>query len=334
MPCSSNRLLVPDRHVNALQDEVAQLIETKFNCLAHRRSTRPLTKVADAPEISNPLQSVLQEYALRVLETTVTVQGMHLEQHVSNHVDITEDIGSLSLAIEPTETHIAEAMRRRIARTATIAEEEIRSQVCNTLQTVDTAANNHNTVLTSLSERPSDLAEKRVSTIAQTELFQASRDGAAALAEATDVVAAKRWRTSENCPAYAWHTEIDGTTVPTNEPFVVPEVDIPEQPDNYPKATFVVGAEHPNICRCVQEPVVAELPEDIRELRDWDGVEIDLRITDRQYEIWREYANESEDFRALLSRLDEEYSRTQAAEMFCKGSKKQYYSWLREYGLK
>ncbi|WP_254766047.1 hypothetical protein [Salinilacihabitans rarus] len=330
-----------ERLVADLREEVSRLIVAELERLAdalapdsdgagrRRPGGRPVDRVVASLDLADAVRAAVHDAAGDAVRAAVAATCDRLADALEGHAAVADGVAVLSVAVDVTGTHAWETVRRRTARAGAFVEERVRRQLRDLLRGVadgDLAA--------TVRGRAAEIGDDYGRVLSGLEIPQARRDGVAAVAEAADVVAATRWRASDDCP-HAWHARMDGTVVDCGDPFVVPAVEGGDQPGAYPRAVFAVGADEPFGCRCAQDLVLAaDVPTDVRELRGWDGVDVDCRVTDRQYGVWLDHARDGEDFAALLARIDAEYSRTRAAETFCNGSKKQLYGWLAEYGLK
>lgn len=300
-----------------------------------RRPERDVDRIAASIELAETVRSTVGGVSLEAFRAAVATARDRLEAAVQARADVATGVAAVSVAVDATGTHAMETRRRRIARAATFVEETVRGQVRDALLAIARRDGDVDEAVAALRRRAPELADDHARVLSRIEVRQARRDAVAAVAEATDLVVGKRWRAAEDCEARATHAAMDGTVVPVADPFVVPAAEEADRAGASPCAVFVVGADRPFGCRCLQDLVLAaDLPADVRELASWTGLDVDREVTDRQYEVWREHARDGEDFAALLERIDARYSRTRAAREFCNGSKNQYYGWLDEYGLK
>jgi hypothetical protein len=79
-------------------------------------------------------------------------------------------------------------------------------------------------------------------------------------------------------------------------------------------------------CRCSQAPVLAEdLPDELDAMQELSGVELDMGITERQFEVWKEHSSFCS-FERFWQHSQEEMSKSEMADRFGM-SKSTVYSW-------
>jgi len=158
----------------------------------------------------------------------------------------------------------------------------------------------------------------------------AQRYGKQALAEGVEhLLKGKTWR-SRKIPgrSRAWHSVMDGVTVPVRESWTVPALGVKGQPKDYPKQCYVVGEDQPFNCMCDQRLALADnLPDTVQELRSVKGVNIEPLT--KQAAVLLEHGRPHETLQSLLQRLEKDMSKNQMAERLGI-SKATLYEWLRQ----
>ena len=298
-----------------------------------------LDPIVDDIAVRDELTEEVVTHSADVMESSAEEEAERLEDELENRYGLVEEVAEISLDFDLTDTVAFELMRRRAARDMVSVEETVRDRIRNTLIGLADDGTDVSEVTEVLDEEIPEISRGRSRTIARTELPQASREGSQALAESTDVVGGKDWIPTNDGNDRPWHAAMsDHEPIPVDESWTVPsgwQGKPHYQPGDYPRAAFTVGEDQPFNCRCVQRSVLAEdMPDDARALDDWHGVTVEMHVTDRQFEVWCEHARDGEGFETMLSRLDQERSRTKLAEELCNGSKKQLYQWLDDCGLK
>jgi len=139
-------------------------------------------------------------------------------------------------------------------------------------------------------------------------------------------VGGKEWLATDDSRTREWHSTMDGTVIEKDDQFTVPKVS-DDQPDNYPRTARVVGEDQPFNCRCSQAPVLAEdLPDELDAMQELSGVELDMGITERQFEVWKQHGTEYNSFAEFWKDSENSLSKSEMADRF-EMSKSTVYSW-------
>jgi len=334
--------------ISTLQGEVARHIETELEAVEETveeqwpentdNDRTVLTNVDELVEdvaLQDLLADSVVEANTAAMQEAANEETDRLEDALQEHFAVPVEVAEISLDFDLQDTFAWEAMRRRAAQNMVSVEETVREQVRNVLLDVAEDGGNVDDATGALRERVPEISDNHSRLVARTELPQASREGTQALGEATDVVSGKRWLASNDGRSRPWHDEMHDVVVDIDDSWTVPagwEGEPHYQPANYPRVAHTVGEDQPFNCRCVEQLVLDEdMPDDVRALEDVGGVTVDLQITDRQFEVWREHALAGEGVQDLLDRIDREYSRNTEAPDVLGISKEAYYRWIKEF---
>lgn len=336
------------RHLQNALDDVEEDVKHKWPNVSNGEKNAPVEQskgiVVDVRDlvasisIKEVLQDAVVESNKQAMQQSADFDADKLEAEIKDRADYSDEIAEVGLSFDLEDTFAMQAMENRAARNMVGVEQAVKDQVATVLNEAAETNSPVQEATEQLRERVGEISDNHARLVARTETLQASREGEQALQESLDIVAGKEWRASSDDRVRPWHEAMDGEIVPKDESFTVPSgwQGPPEyQPSDYPRSAKVVGEDQPFNCRCSQDPVLREdMPDDLRELRDITGIEVNLKISDAQYRVWKDYAAPDESFESMLKRIDRHNSRTEAVDKFCKGSKAQYYDWLGEYDLK
>lgn len=257
-------------------------------------------------------------------------EAKKVEAQIRERLDADDaDVERISIDYDVEDSFTYEAMRQRTRGQMGDVETHVKGMLRNALDGARTVqeAKEH------LLEATDRMADGHAETIARTELLGASRRGSQALAESSDLIDGKRWNATPGSRTRPWHAAMDGEVVGKNQSFVVPEVNDPHQPGDYPREAEVVGEDQPFNCRCSQSAVLAEnLPKDALDLDAINGVSVELAITNRQYEIWKEWHEPGEAFLDTWTRLNNEMSKSEMGREVC--STATVYKWNEKWGIR
>jgi len=295
-------------------------------------------RVLDDVHLRDDLLDPVVDGNTQAMQAAAEEDAARLEEALEEEFALHPEVAQISLDFDLQDTFAWEAMRRRAARNMVSVEESVKEQVRNVLLDVAEDGGDVQEATNALRDRVDEISDTHSRLVARTELPQASREGTQALGESTEVIGGKRWLASNDSRSRPWHDAMHEEVVGVDDDWVVPsgwQGEPHYQPSDYPRSAHIVGEDQPFNCRCVQQNVLEEdLPDDVRSLDEWRGIAVDVHVTDRQFDVWREHAQSCEDFATMLDRLDGQQSRTQLAEDLCKGSKKQLYRWLDDYDLR
>ena len=273
----------------------------------------------DTLSLSGVLTNVVQQANLEAMGITADWEAGELEEQLEESLD--EDDADVSIAFDVEDTFAAEYMRRDAAKKMVTVENPAKARIRGSLVDVQEDGGNVNDATDALSETFDELTDSHSRLVARTETLSSSRHGSQALAESSDVVAGKKWLSTDDGRTRTWHEAMDGEIVGVDDDFTVPDTGDDDQPADYPRSAHVVGEDQPFNCRCVQQAVLADdMPEDAQELAGFDsvtvkvgGVELD-GLTARQTEVKTEHARDGETFVEFFDRVLGEYSKTRAAK--------------------
>jgi SPP1 gp7 family putative phage head morphogenesis protein len=334
------------RHLTNQFDDLAKDVEDRWPDVDGVDEQRTMMKglavdiqeLTAGIELADTLRDAVVSSNQEAMQVSADFDAQELEEELKDRADFSDEIAEIGLDFDLEDTFAMQAMQNRAAKNMTSVEESVRKQVETVLVEAADKGEGVNEVTSQLRDRVDEISDNHARLVARTETLQASREGEQALQESLDIVAGKEWKATDDSRTRPWHAAMDGEIVPKDEAFTVPAGWTGEpyyQPKDYPRSTKIVGGDQPFNCRCQSDPVLkGDMPEDLRELRDIDGVNVDLKLSDPQYRVWKDYAAPDESFAAFLKRVDGHTSRSKAVDKFCNGSKSQYYAWLKEYDLK
>lgn len=336
--------LIPD-----LQNELGRLVETELGALedvvesvwpedeSDSSTVVDIDSILDDVQLRDDLLDPVVEANAQAMQDSADQEADRLEEELNEHFGLVPEVAEVSLDFDLSDTFAFAAMQRRAARNMVSVEETIKQQVRTVLLDVADSGGGVGDATEALADRVDEISESHSRLVARTELPQASREGTQALGEATDVVEGKQWLASNDARSRPWHDAMHEVVVAVDDDWVVPsgwQGQPHYQPDDYPRSAHVVGEDQPYNCRCVQRNVLDDdLPEDLQAMADYHGVTVDIKVTDRQFEVWQANAREGESLRDLLERVDENHSRNKGALELLDIGKRQYYEWLKAFDI-
>lgn len=266
--------------------------------------------LADQLQLADALEGPMIEQNIAAMERSADVEVDRLEDEVEQHLDVhPDDIQAIDIDFDVKDTFAARVMEQRVRADAA----SIEGTVGQMLERAADGADSVDEATEFLQEKGDQISDGHAETAARTQILSASREGNQALAESSDLIGGKEWNATNDGRTRAWHAEMDGVTVEKDEEFVVPATE--DAPSEYPKRTFVVGNDQPYNCRCHQQSVLAEdMPTDVTEANAIDGIRVEIRLSDRQYEVWQEHHEEGESFVEMWGRLRDEMSAQEMGE--------------------
>lgn len=249
-----------------------------------------------------------------------------------------EEVG-VSIEFDVEDTFAYERMEAEAASRMVTVGQTVKEQVRRTLLNVAEDGGNVTEATSELQGVLDTNIPNHARLVARTETLMAQRSGSQALAESSDLIAGKRWNTtggsSGDGRTRAWHAEMHDEIVPKDDSFIVPSVNDPDQPNDYPREAFTVGDDQPFNCRCAQDPVLQEdMPDDLQELNALDGVQVVIipKDSERMREVVKEHADGVTSLSEMLSNaLDAAGSKNAAAELLGV-STATLYDWGNEVG--
>lgn len=323
-------------HKNEMKKDVAQVFESidleerlRQNFPESEQDSHVLVdadKIVEDIDIRNRLGSVIESNNLGALELSAEHHEKEIEKRTEEKLTIPSET-KIEISFDVMNTFTADIIRSEALDAATNIEATIKDRLRN--QILKGAENGEGIpqITDRVKSTVSDISDSNAELVARTETLSSSRKGSQALAESTDLIEGKEWLATNDSRTREWHKVMDGQIVNKNEPFTVPQTGDSEQPSNYPRTARVVGEDQRFNCRCSQAPVLAEdMPDNVQDLRNVDGVNIDLGITERQFEVWKQHNNGEDSFQKFWSKANKEMSKTEIAESF-EMSKTTVYKW-------
>jgi len=288
-------------------------------------------------DVADNLVPPIVDANTQAMEAAAQDEADRLESELEDRYAVPPAVADVSISFDVTDTFAYKAMRRRVQQDALTIEGTVADQVREVLLDAADEGLSLDEVQDRLEESGEEISRNRARTIARTEVPQASREGSQALAESTDVVGGKKWDATGDTRTRPWHDAMDGVVVEVDDSWTVPagwQGKPDYQPSDYPRTAHTVGEDQPYNCRCAQLNVLDDdMPEDLQALDGVRGVDVDLQISDRQFEVWREHGESGEDLTDLLERLDAEHSRTQLVDELGV-SKNSLYRWFADVGIR
>lgn len=288
----------------------------------------------DGLGLSRVLANVVADANVDAMDATAEWEAGKLEAELEDALDDDQEDIDVSIDFDVEDSYASEHMRRDAARKMVTVEETVKDKIRRTLTDVAESGGNVGDATAALRDRFDELTDSHSRLVARTETLSASRHGSQALGETSTVVGGKAWGATHDGRERSWHGVMDGEIVGTDDDFVVPATGDDDQPDDYPRSTFVVGGDQPFNCRCVQRCVLArDMPDEARALAALEGVTVRVAgkrvdpLTDRMLEIKAEHAKEGEDFVTMLDRLLGDHSITALSSDVLGTSKHTLYAW-------
>ena len=284
-------------------------------------------KVLENLDFKSRLASELETNNLDVLEMSAEYHGNQLENEVENRLTIPSET-KVSVDFDLMDTFTAELVRQEAFKHATEIESSVRNQLKTQLLDGMEKGEGIDKIKNRVSKTVDRISSNHAELVARTETLQTSRKGSQALAESTDLIGGKEWIATSDNRTRDWHRVMDGEIVPKNDLFTVPQTGSDKQPNNYPRSARVVGEDQPFNCRCSQAPVLSEdMPDSVEQLSTgFENVNVNLGITRRQFEVWKEHGENEESFEQFWTNTVEEKSKSEIAEKFGM-SKTTVYKW-------
>lgn len=272
--------------------------------------------------LARDLQPVVVESDLEAMQTSADYHAAELEEEAEKRFSQKADADEISLLLDldVTDTLAAEHLSEQAAFRMVTVGETIKDEINNLLTNVAEDGGSVTEATEVLRDKVDQLSDSHARLVGRTEILDAGRWGSQGLAEASDLIAGKQWNSSgdpDDGRTRSWHAEMNDTIVPKDQSFVVPSVNDPDQPADYPRETFVVGGDQPFNCRCDQRSILREdMPEDLQSLNAIDGVTA-WRIpkdSERMREIMKENAEPGDSLADVLRRALDGNGVTKACE--------------------
>lgn len=297
-------------------------------------------RITDQIDLTNSLAAAVVDVLGDAMEEQAEFDMNDLESEIEDRVggDVTAD-----LSFDVRDSFAFERMKRVAAADMVTVNETVKGKVRDTLVNVAEDGGNVQDATEALRDRVDQLSDSHARLVARTETLSASRHGSQALGEKSDLIEGKEWNSSGNPDdgrTRSWHAAMNNEVVPVEDNFTVPQVSTEEgetQPSDYPRSAYVVGDDQPFNCRCDQRQVLSEdMPEAKRALARFDGVTLkDANgervnpLTERQYEVWQEWAAPSESWEAFFSKMWNSTNKRDLREKWNVANKTMY-SWRDE----
>jgi len=336
--------------IGDLSSEVGRQIQTELEDLSEdiadawpddpdedRGALVDVDSIVDDVQLKDGLVDPVVESNTAAMQAAADQEADRLEDDLDEHFGLVPEVAQIDLDFDLTDTFAWEAMRRRAAKNMVSVEDTIKEQVRTTLLDVADEGGGVDDATQALRDRADGISDSHSRLIARTELPQASREGTQALGEATDVVGGKDWIPTLDANTRPWHAAMDDTDpIDVDDSWTVPsgwQGEPDHQPSDYPRTAYTVGEDQPFNCRCLSQMVLDEdMPEDVDVLDALDGVSVELHVTGRQFEVWREHAALGEDLAGLLERVADECSAREAHQRLGI-STATWYDWADAFGL-
>jgi len=294
-----------------------------------------ISEIMGAIDLKGSVGEVLVGFNNDSLEKSAEFHGKKVEKELEELND-NPDV-DIEIDFDVEDTFAQERMRQRSLQSATEINDAVKNQVKNTLLEGQKEGWGARKTASKIDDKFERISDNHAELVARTETLSSSREGSQAMAESTDVIDRKEWIATNDSRVREWHEAMDGEIQPKDQDFVVPQLNADGQPSNYPRSTMIVGQEQPFNCRCSQAPVVDD---DLRAKgkTDWlkhgqefENLDVDLKITERQFEVWLEHGKQGETFEECWKRLAEEKgSVTKLSEIV---SRPTVYDWNEEIGV-
>ena len=323
-------------HKNKMKNDVAQVFES-INLESKLEEEFPqdeqengvlvnADKIVDSINIRERLASVLETNNLGALE----MSAEHFEQDIEKETEERLTLPSetkVELSFDVLDTFTADIIREQALDNATTIESSIKNQLKNQILKGAKEGEGIDKITDRILDTKDSITRNHAELVARTETLQSSRKGSQALAESTDLIGGKEWIATSDSRVRDWHSAMDGQIVPKDDHFVVPQTTDSDQPSDYPRNARVVGEDQPYNCRCSQAPVLSEdMPDSVQQLSELNGVTVDLGITKRQFEVWKQHGTEYDSFEKFWNKTTEENSVENILSEFGM-SKTTYYNW-------
>ncbi|WP_305066773.1 phage minor head protein, partial [Methanoculleus sp.] len=303
-----------------------------------RRPAVDVQAIADQIVLTDPLLALTRDPVVDAMQHAADREAARLEQVLGERaggkhvVRLRYREGEVwTKDFDVTQTVAFRLLRQHAAQNMRSVEKSVREQVRNTLARVMEEGGNVTTAWQALRDTIDGITTDHAHLVARTEIMQAARHGSQALGEQAKDLVDKVWK-SRKAPGRTrpWHAVMDGTTIPVDEEFEVPQLGAKGQPKNYPVRTLVVGGDQPFNCMCDQRMVPKkDLPTDVGEMRSFAGL---IVVTDRQAEVLDKHGRPGESLRDLLIRTDAGMSKNATADALGI-SKATLYEWRKQEGF-
>jgi len=317
-----SRIAALDRRVSGVFSDSLQAlkpaIEAAFPADRSDDSTRAavdLDAVLDQITIADDLIAITAEPRADALQHGIDLESRRLEQELEGRIGKSLYRVTITKAFDVTQTFAFRLLQQRAARNMRGVEDSVKDAVRGALTRVVADGGNITDAWRALQETISGMTSDHARLVARTEIMGAQRYGKQALAEETEhLLKGKTWK-SRKIPgrSRAWHSVMDGVTVPVRDSFTVPGGVARGQPKDYPKTIYVVGEDQPYNCMCDQRLALADdLPDTAQELRSVKGLTIEP--TTKQAAVLLEHGQPHESLNELLTRMEKTMSKNQTSE--------------------
>jgi len=274
-----------------------------------------LDAVLDQITIADDLIAITAEPRADALQHGIDLESRRLEQELEGRIGKSLYRVTITKAFDVTQTFAFRLLQQRAARNMRGVEDSVKDAVRGALTRVVADGGNITDAWRALQETISGMTSDHARLVARTEIMGAQRYGKQALAEETEhLLKGKTWK-SRKIPgrSRAWHSVMDGVTVPVRDSFTVPGGVARGQPKDYPKTIYVVGEDQPYNCMCDQRLALADdLPDTAQELRSVKGLTIEP--TTKQAAVLLEHGQPHESLNELLTRMEKTMSKNQTSE--------------------
>lgn len=308
--------------------------EKEFEEMSEKDLMARISQIMDSVDLKDKVGSILVSANMEALQESADHQAEKVENELEEVNDSPD--AEINIDFDVEDSFAAERMRQRTFQSATEINDAVKDQLRTTLREGQKQGWGTDKIASEIGDKFDDISDNHAKLVARTETLSSSREGSQAMAESTDVVDRKEWIATDDYRTREWHDAMDGEVVKKDQDFVVPKVS-DKQPADYPRSTMVVGQDQPFNCRCSQAPVIDD---DLRKdgKADWlklqeefEALNVELGVTERQFEVWLNHGQEGEDFEDTWKRLAEEKgSVTKLSEIV---SRPTVYDWNEEMGV-
>ncbi len=317
-----------------LEDDVTAAVKANF---PRKAVSFDVAAIVASIDISDQLSRVARNAGLAAMKTSADYHARNAEEALNAATP--PDAPELVFDVNVAETFAARNMAQRSAIRMRGVNETVKRIIRDTLvEVVATGGGNVTDATAAIRTLFADrITDSHARLVARTEVLMASRSGAQALAESSDLIAGKKWVATHDNRTRPWHLAMDGVIVPKDRPFTVPVVDARQRNRGYPKSTFIVGDDEPYNCRCDQVPVLVEdMPADLKAYGRMKGIRrrhspvFADNLTDTQRDVLFVHGHEGEAFGACLRRIDQAAGNRKALAKSLGVSRATLYEWLGE----
>jgi len=305
---------VGKKFLEAEDDVIENLMDTwpekGFNDASEKDILARISDIMDSVDLKDAVGEVLIGFNRESLENSADFHAKKVEKELEEMNDNPDVDIEIDFDVENSFAH--ERMRQRSLQSATEINDAVKDQVKTVLREGQKEGWGARKTADEISDRFETISDNHAELVARTETLSSSREGSQAMAESTDVIDRKEWIATNDSRTREWHDAMDGEIKRKDQDFVVPQLNAEGQPSNYPRSVMVVGQDQPFNCRCSQAPVVDDQfrssgkTDWLKFSEEFESLDVDLDVTERQFEVWIEHGKSGESFSETWNRLAEE----------------------------